>query len=96
MNNLPSVMIVDLSIADTGLKKSVQHLLAYANITGCDVGSKITPIGSLSTLLWLHVLEQKGVKISWRYYLKTGIILTPPVLLFTLIGLYLWNLLIGV
>lgn len=84
-NNLPAVLISSLSITQTG----GSDILPYASLIGLSVGAKLTPIGSLATLLWLGLLRRGGVELSWGQYLKYGALLTLPVLLLSLGALWL-------
>ncbi len=81
MNNMPTIMVMDIALQDIA-----NEAMIYANIIGCNLGPKMTPFGSLATLLWLHSLEKKGVLISFWSYSKFGLIVTPPVLLAVLLG----------
>lgn len=82
MNNMPTIMVMDIALTDIA-----NEAMIYANIVGCNLGPKMTPFGSLATLLWLHTLKKKGVHISFWSYSKFGLIVTPPVLLVVLLSL---------
>lgn len=90
MNNMPATLVGALAINEANVPAVTRELMIYANVVGNDLGPKLTPIGSLATLLWLHVLAGKGQRITWGQYMKVGLVLTPPVLLATLVALWIW------
>jgi arsenical pump membrane protein len=95
MNNLPTTLIASLGVDAAGAHGTAHELLVYATVVGADLGPKITPIGSLATLLWLHVLDRRGIHIGWGTYVRVGVVLTVPVVAATLAALVGWLALVG-
>ncbi len=101
-NNLPMVLFGDLLLGDffanlaqnsNGFslinEPNFKESFIYAHLLGCNIGSKLTPIGSLCTLLWLALLAQKGVNFSLKNYLKFSLIFTFATLFAACFGLRL-------
>ncbi len=91
VNNMPSTLVGALAIKQAHVPELTHQLMVYANVIGNDLGPKLTPIGSLATLLWLHVLAGRGYRIGWGQYMRVGLLLTPPVLVATLFALAIWG-----
>jgi arsenical pump membrane protein len=87
MNNMPTVLIGALSIDGSTATGLIKDAMIYANVIGCDLGQNHAYW--VATLLWLHVLAQKNMTITWGGYFRTGIIMTLPVLFVTLAALAL-------
>lgn len=89
-NNHPALMISTFTLTEMSLNPSTAKIIYLANIIGSDIGSLLLPIGTLATLIWMHILKQHDESISWGEYLKTTILIIPLTVLFTLTCLYFW------
>ena len=89
-NNHPALMIGTLALTQMGLDPVTMRTVYLANIVGSDIGSLLLPIGTLATLIWMHILKTEKIKIRWSTYIKTTAIVIPLTVLFTLVVLYGW------
>lgn len=89
-NNHPALMIGTVSLTSMNLDPLNLKVAYLASVIGSDVGSLLLPIGTLASLIWLHIIRQNNVKISWKDYMKVTIITVPPTVLFTLFFLAYW------
>lgn len=89
MNNLPSVMVGAFSVKSIGLSTAYKEIISFANVIGNDVGAKLTPIGSLATILWIGILRDKGINIKIKDYMVSAAFVIIPTLFASLLFLAL-------
>ncbi len=93
-NNLPAAMLTSLAL-DRLPPGPLREGMVLASVVGVDIGPKLTPIGSLATLIWLDGLRVMDLPVSGREYLRFSLRATPPVLAAALAGLVAGLLLAG-
>ncbi|ARU62816.1 arsenic transporter [Tumebacillus avium] len=89
-NNHPALMIGTLALTGMSLDPLTRQVAYLASVIGSDVGSLLLPIGTLATLIWMHLLHRAKVKLSWWSYLRITMLVIPPTLIFTMVSLYVW------
>lgn len=76
INNHPVAQLMAMTIGDLPMAAIDRTFLALAALIGGDLGPKMLPIGSLAALLWFRMLADRGVRISWKEYVRLGIPVT--------------------
>jgi arsenical pump membrane protein len=89
-NNHPALMVGTLTLMNMDLSLLELKIAYLANVIGSDMGSLLLPMGTLATLMWMHIVRKGKVRISWMQYIKITIVVIPPATLFTLVVLYYW------
>jgi arsenical pump membrane protein len=89
-NNHPALMIGTITLTEMGLDPITLKTIYLANIIGSDIGSLLLPIGTLASLIWMHILKQNKIKVRWKDYLRVSLIVIPLTTIVTLFLLYYW------
>jgi arsenical pump membrane protein len=83
VNNLPAVLLLIPAVAAAGPGPVLAVLI------GVNTGPNLTYVGSLATLLWRRVLQQRGLDPSTTEFLRLGAVTVPPVLIAATLALWI-------
>lgn len=87
INNIP--MSVLFSSVTHYIESPHKLYAVYASIIGSNLGAILTPIGALAGMMWTNILKQKNIRFTFLSFIKYGILISVPTLLFTLMSLWL-------
>lgn len=87
MNNLPMSMFFVGILSSVGEANLTQAV--FATIIGSNMGSLLTPVASMSAMMWLSIIKHKDVNFRFKDFVKKGVFITLPTLGAALGGLAL-------
>ena len=84
VNNIPMSVLFSSVVAPAGVA-SIPAL--YAAVVGSNVGAFFTPMGALAGIMWMALLRQYHVNLSFGKFVLYGAAISIPTLLASLVGL---------
>jgi arsenical pump membrane protein len=86
VNNIPMSVLFSSVVAPGG---AVSVPALYAAVIGSNIGAFFTPLGALAGIMWMTLLRQHNVKLSFGKFILYGAVISVPTLLASLGGLWL-------
>ncbi len=87
INNIPMSVFFSSVLNNTGLMGADYLRAVFASVAGSNIGAYLTPVGALAGIMWSSILKIYGIKLSFKDFVKNGLIIAIPTLLMTLIGI---------
>lgn len=81
VNNLPGVLIFISGAQAGGVPPGLRTPFLFGALAGADLGPNLTPVGALSTMLWLVIVRRRGVVVSTWDFLRLGALVAPLTLI---------------
>ena len=81
VNNLPGVLVFVSGAQAGGVVRTLQEPFLFGALAGADLGPNLTPVGALSTMLWLAIVRRRGVEVSAWDFIRIGLVVTPLTML---------------
>lgn len=79
LNNIP-MTVAFVPIAATASSTNLLPAVLATTI-GSNLGANITPIGALAGIMWMSILRGKDVNITFKEFIRYGLLVTPISLL---------------
>lgn len=79
LNNIP--MTLAFASAAGGLNGMPLLAAALGTAIGSNLGANLTPIGALAGIMWMTILSDKDVRITFPEFMKYGLLVTPASIL---------------
>ena len=89
-NNHPALLIGTITLTKMDLDLITLKTMYLASIIGSDIGSLLLPIGTLASLIWMHILRKNKIKVKWKDFFSVSLIVVPLTVIITLFLLYNW------
>ncbi|GAB4310310.1 MAG: arsenite efflux transporter membrane subunit ArsB [Candidatus Bipolaricaulota bacterium] len=79
LNNIP--MTLAFASATGALSGIGLRAAALGTAIGSNLGANLTPIGALAGIMWMTILAEKELRITFAEFVKYGLLVTPASLL---------------
>jgi arsenical pump membrane protein len=88
LNNLPTMLVALDALRPLVSGGQLGPEAIYATVLGTGIGPNLSVVGSVATLIWLSIVQGKGVEVTGKDYLKVGVVSTPPIVFAAALGLW--------
>ena len=87
INNIPMSVLFSSVLSNVSLEGQEYLKAVFATVAGSNIGAYLTPVGALAGIMWSSILKLYGIRLSFKGFIRNGVMIAIPTLLAVLLGI---------